>query len=173
MFQGPQPVWRFRKALADLNQPPATLLEATARVATVNITMFNIEDIYGLPPDLAQVLVQHLIAQKRLNYYTLSLFKTQFLYTLDLSGCNEVSNEWLALVINSPLQSLNLEGCHQVNILCSHAQLGKGAWLSTLKHPSLIEMENMVEEASCSARPQSISNARFHCTLMYRALRTG
>lgn len=116
MFQGPQPKWRFRKALADLSQPPATLLESSARVAAMNIINFNLEDIYGLPPDLAQVLVQHLMVQKRLNYYTLSLFRTQFLYTLDLSGCNEVSNAWLALVVNSPLQFLNLEGCRQVQI---------------------------------------------------------
>lgn len=109
-----QQIWRFRRSPTQLSHPAASLLEATAQLAAKCIHRFNLEDIDDLPPDLAQVLVDQLLLQKRLNFYTLSLFKTQFLYSLDLTGCEGVSNEWLFLLKNSPLQTLILTGCKQV-----------------------------------------------------------
>ncbi len=93
---------------------PATLLEASAQLAASHISLFGRDDIDALPPDLAQVLVEALVAARLLNYYNLSLFQGQFLYTLDLTDCRGASNEWLALVTNSQLMRLTLAGCREV-----------------------------------------------------------
>lgn len=89
------------------------MAEASAAVAK-NIWAFRVRDLINLPADLAQLIVDDMVALGKLGKSSLALFGSQCLYKLNLADYPGVTNEWMALLIKPHLQIVRLSGCQQV-----------------------------------------------------------
>ena len=93
----------------------ASLLGLAASAVCSNIEGYSAQELSALPPDLAQLVLDELVATCKLTRASLALFRGQSLWRLDLDDYPDVTDEWLKLVSSSPLQVLSLGRCDAVS----------------------------------------------------------
>ena len=92
-----------------------TLLAETVTAIAKNVWQFSVPELSALPSDLAQLVFDELIILGKLTRSSLALFSKQHLYKVCLEDYPGVGNDWLRLLVTSPLIIVNLSRCSQVH----------------------------------------------------------
>lgn len=93
---------------------PGSLLDLAARTISTDIARYPAPQILQLPGDLAQKLLDELLASGNLDYAQLNKFRGQVVYSVCFDGYPGVNDEWLAVLDAAPLESVSLAHCEEV-----------------------------------------------------------